>query len=213
MTDINTAAKTYQMSAGQYPLPIVFRAPNGAAENLAAQHSTSVESLYAHFPGLKVVTYATADDAYGLLKTAIRDNNPTIFLESELTYGQKGEVPDEEYTIPFGKARVRTSGSDLTIITWGKQVFACERGPTRSQGHSVELIDLRSLRPLDHTPSSTRWLRLDDAWSLTRSFVCWSGCRNRRTCSTSLFQPALSSGAQSDQSRCPTATLLCSSKL
>ena len=96
---INTAAKTYQMSAGQYPLPIVFRAPNGAAENLAAQHSTSVDSLYAHFPGLKVVTYATADDAYGLLKTAIKDNNPVIFMESELTYGMKGEVPDEEYAI------------------------------------------------------------------------------------------------------------------
>ena len=94
---INTAAKTYQMSAGQYPLPIVFRAPNGAAENLAAQHSTSVESLYAHFPGLKVVTYATPDDAYGLLKSSIKDNNPIIFLESEMTYGVKGEVPDEEY--------------------------------------------------------------------------------------------------------------------
>ena len=80
---INTAAKTYQMSAGQYTVPIVFRAPNGAAENLAAQHSTSVDSLYAHFPGLKVVTYATADDAYGLLKSAIRDNNPVIFMESE----------------------------------------------------------------------------------------------------------------------------------
>ena len=149
---INTAAKTYQMSAGQYPLPIVFRAPNGAAENLAAQHSTSVDSLYAHFPGLKVVTYATADDAYGLLKTAIRDNNPTIFLESELTYGHKGEVPDEEYAIPFGKARVRNTGSDLTIITWGKQVFAAEEAVTQleAKGYSIELIDLRSLRPLDH---------------------------------------------------------------
>src|SRR5688500_16948193 len=93
---INTAAKTLAMSGGQFPLPIVFRAPNGAAENLGAQHSTSVDSLYAHFPGLKVVTYTTADDAYGLLKSAIRDNNPVIFLESEMTYGQKGEVPDEE---------------------------------------------------------------------------------------------------------------------
>ena len=123
---INTAAKTYQMSAGQYKVPIVFRAPNGAAENLAAQHSTSVDSLYAHFPGLKVVTYATADDAYGLLKAAIQDNNPVIFMESELTYGHKGEVPDEEYVTPIGKARIRNTGSDITLITWGKQVLTCQ---------------------------------------------------------------------------------------
>lgn len=149
---INTAAKTYQMSAGQYPLPIVFRAPNGAAENLAAQHSTSVESLYAHFPGLKVVTYATPDDAYGLLKSSIKDNNPIIFLESEMTYGVKGEVPDEEYSTPIGKARIRQEGSDLTIITWGKQVFNVVNAAKQleSKGHSVEVIDLRSIRPLDH---------------------------------------------------------------
>ena len=149
---INTAAKTYQMSAGQYPLPIVFRAPNGAAENLAAQHSTAVESLYAHFPGLKVVTYATADDAYGLLKSAIRDNNPIVFLESELTYGVKGEVPDEEYFTPIGKARVRQEGSDITLISWGKQIFSTTKAAKalEAQGHSVEVLDLRSLRPLDH---------------------------------------------------------------
>ncbi len=149
---INTAAKTYQMSAGQYPLPIVFRAPNGAAENLAAQHSTAVESLYAHFPGLKVVTYATADDAYGLLKSAIRDNNPIVFLESELTYGVKGDVPDEEYFTPIGKARVRQEGTDITIISWGKQIFNATKAAKQLEdgGHSVELLDLRSLRPLDH---------------------------------------------------------------
>ena len=148
---INTAAKTYQMSAGQYILPIVFRAPNGQAENLAAQHSTSVESLYAHFPGLKVVTYATADDAYGLLKTAIKDNNPVVFLESELTYGMKGEVPDEEYSIPFGKARMRREGSDITIITWGKQVFRVMEAVKKleAQGFDPEVLDLRSIRPLD----------------------------------------------------------------
>ena len=148
---INTAAKTYQMSAGQYTLPIVFRAPNGQAENLAAQHSTSVESLYAHFPGLKVVTYATADDAYGLLKTAIRDNNPVVFLESEMTYGMKGEVPDEEYAVPFGKARMRRSGSDITIITWGKQVFRVMEAVAQleAQGFDPEVLDLRSIRPLD----------------------------------------------------------------
>ena len=148
---INTAAKTYQMSAGQYTMPITFRAPNGAAENLAAQHSTSVDSLYAHFPGLKVVTYATPDDAYGLLKSSIRDNNPVIFMESELTYGVKGEVPDEEYTTPIGKARLRREGGDITIITWGKQVFNVMKAvdSLTQQGVDVEVLDLRSLRPLD----------------------------------------------------------------
>jgi pyruvate dehydrogenase E1 component beta subunit len=148
---INTAAKTFQMSAGQYPLPMVFRGSNGQAENLAAQHSTSVESLYAHFPGLKVVTYATADDAYGLLKTAIQDNNPVIFLESEMTYGMKGDVPDEEYSIPFGKARTRRVGSDITIITWGKQVFRVMEAVKQleAQGFDPEVLDLRSIRPLD----------------------------------------------------------------
>lgn len=150
---INTAAKTYQMSAGQYKVPIVFRAPNGAAENLAAQHSTSVDSLYAHFPGLKVVTYATPDDAYGLLKASIQDNNPVIFMESELTYGQKGEVPDEEYVTPIGKARIRNTGSDITLISWGKQVLTCQDvvAKLEAQGVSVDFLDLRSLRPLDET--------------------------------------------------------------
>ncbi|MED5372328.1 MAG: pyruvate dehydrogenase complex E1 component subunit beta [Myxococcota bacterium] len=149
---INHAAKIYQMSAGRYQVPIVFRGANGAAENLAAQHSTSVDSLYAHFPGLKVVTYATAHDAYGLLKSAIRDNNPVIFLESEMTYGVKGEVPDEEFVIPLGKADVKKVGSDVSIITWGKQVFNCQTAieELESQGISCELVDLRSLRPLDH---------------------------------------------------------------
>ncbi len=148
---VNTAAKVYQMSAGQYTLPIVFRAPNGQAENLAAQHSTSVESLYAHFPGLKVVTYATPDDAYGLLKTAIADNNPVIFLESELTYHVKGDVPDEEYSIPFGKARVRREGSDITIISWGKQIFRVMDAVKQleADGYDPEVLDLRSIRPLD----------------------------------------------------------------
>ena len=148
---INTAAKAYQMSAGQYSVPIVFRAPNGPAENLAAQHSTTVDSLYAHFPGLKVVTYATPDDAYGLLRSAIRDNNPVIFLESELTYGVKGEVPDDPYIIPLGKARIRQEGSDLSIITWGKQVFHVMQAAKdlAAEGVSCEVIDIRSIRPLD----------------------------------------------------------------
>lgn len=149
---VNTAAKTYQMSAGQYRVPIVFRGANGAAENLAAQHSTAVESLYAHFPGLKVVTYATPYDAKGLLKSAIRDDNPIVFLESEMTYGVKGEVPSEEYYIEIGKADVKARGSDVTLVSWGKQVFVCQQvvEAMKAEGISVELVDLRTLRPLDH---------------------------------------------------------------
>ena len=149
---INTAAKVWQMSGGQYSAPVVFRGPNGAAENLGSQHSTSVDSLYAHFPGLKVVTYCDAHDAYGLLKAAIRDDNPVCFLESELTYGMKHEVPDEEFIIPLGKANVRRKGADLSIITWGKEVFQAEAAAEKlaAEGISAEIIDLRSLRPLDH---------------------------------------------------------------
>ena len=149
---INSASKVYQMSGGQYSVPIVFRGPNGLAENLGSQHSTSVDSLYAHFPGLKVVTYATAYDAKGLLKAAIRDPNPVVFLESELTYGIKGEVPDEEYIIPLGKADIKRPGKDVTLITWGKQLFNVEKAAEQlaSQGIDAEIVDLRSLRPLDH---------------------------------------------------------------
>lgn len=148
---INSAAKIYQMSAGQFRVPMVFRGPNGVAENLGSQHSTTVDSLYAHFPGLKVVTYCDAHDAYGLLKSAIRDDNPVIFLESELTYGVKGEVPEEEFLIPLGKAKVRRAGSDVTIVTWGKQVQNVEATVPRlvEAGIDPEVIDLRSLRPLD----------------------------------------------------------------
>ena len=149
---VNTAAKMFQMSGGQYKLPIVFRGPNGAAENLAAQHSTSVESLYAHFPGLKVVAPSTPYDAKGLLKSAIRDDNPVIFLESELTYGMKGEVPAEEYLIPLGKADLKRDGEHLTLITWGKQVQNSLKAAEllQAEGISAQVLDLRSLRPLDH---------------------------------------------------------------
>jgi pyruvate dehydrogenase E1 component beta subunit len=149
---VNSAAKIYQMSGGQYSIPIVFRGPNGTAENLGSQHSTSVDSLYAHFPGLKVVTYATAYDAKGLLKAAIRDPNPVVFLESEMTYGIKGEVPDEEYVIELGKADIKRAGQDVTLITWGKQLFNVQKTAEQlaQQGIDAEIVDLRSLRPLDH---------------------------------------------------------------
>ncbi len=148
---INSAAKIWQMSGGQYNIPMVFRGPNGLAENLGSQHSTAVDSIVAHFPGLKVVTYCDAHDAYGLLKSAIRDDNPVCFLESELTYGQKGEVPDQEFLIPLGQAKVRRPGKDLTILSWGKQVLMVEAAAAKlaEQGIEAEVVDLRSLRPLD----------------------------------------------------------------
>jgi pyruvate dehydrogenase E1 component beta subunit len=149
---INSAAKIYQMSAGQYRCPIVFRGPNGHAENLGGQHSTSADSLFAHFPGLKVVSVATPHDAKGLLKTAIRDDNPVVFFESELMYGFKGEIPDGEYTIPFGQADMKREGTDLTLISWGKPVHTCLKAAEAlaEEGISAQVLDLRSLRPLDH---------------------------------------------------------------
>jgi pyruvate dehydrogenase E1 component beta subunit len=149
---INSAARIYQMSAGQYKVPMVFRGPNGAAENLASQHSTAVESIYAHFPGLKVVAPSTPYDAKGLLKSSIRDDNPVIFLESEMMYAVKGEVPAEEYLIPIGKADEKRAGTDLVLISWGKQVVNCLRAGEllEKEGISAAVLDLRSLRPLDH---------------------------------------------------------------
>ncbi len=149
---VNNAARIYQMSAGQYKVPIVFRGPNGHAENLGSQHSTAVESIYAHFPGLKVVVPSTCADAYGLLKSAIRDDNPVLFLESELMYGVKEEVDDAEFLVPIGKARLERDGTDVTLVSWGKAM-----NPTRAaadllakEGISARVLDLRSIRPLDH---------------------------------------------------------------
>lgn len=118
---VNNAARIYQMSAGQYRVPIVFRGPNGAAENLGSQHSTAVESIYAHFPGLKVVAPSTPADAKGLLKAAIRDDNPVLFLESEMMYGFKGEVPDGEHLVPLGLADVKRDGTDVVCVTWASR--------------------------------------------------------------------------------------------
>ncbi|MFM2163512.1 MAG: hypothetical protein RLZZ383_3024, partial [Pseudomonadota bacterium] len=122
---VNNAAKIFNMTAGQYKVPIVIRGASGAAENLASQHSMSLESIYAHFPGLKVISTATPRDAYGLLKTAIRDDNPVLFMESELGYGFRGEVPDEEYLIPLGVADERRAGTDVTLVSWNKAIFTC----------------------------------------------------------------------------------------
>ena len=149
---INSAAKMLYMSGGQIPMPIVFRGPGGAALQLAAQHSQAFESFYAHIPGLKVVAPATPYDAKGMLKTAIRDNDPVIFLEGEMLYNAKGEVPDEEYTIPLGQADIKREGSDVTIVSHSKTVAVALRAAEQlaeQQQLSAEVVDLRSIRPLD----------------------------------------------------------------
>ena len=148
---INAAAKISYMSAGEFDCPIVFRAPGGSVHQLASQHSQSFESLYAHIPGLKVVTCATPYDAKGLLKSAIRDKDPVIFIESEAMYGVRGEVPEGEYLLPLGKADIKHPGTDATIITWAKAVPACLQAAKilAERGVSVEVIDILTIRPLD----------------------------------------------------------------
>jgi pyruvate/2-oxoglutarate/acetoin dehydrogenase E1 component len=148
---VNHGAKMYQMSGGQFNIPIVFRGPNGAAHMLAATHSQSFESFYSQVPGLKVVTYYTPRDAKGLLKSAIRDNNPVIFLESEMTYGQKGDVPKEEYLIPLGVGEVKRKGQDVTLVAWSKQVGTALKLAEKLEEEEIdaEVIDPRTLKPLD----------------------------------------------------------------
>lgn len=148
---INTAAKARLMSAGQLSCPIVFRGAGGAAFQLAAQHANSFENFYAYTPGLIVVAPATPYDMKGLLKSSIRDDNPVVFFESELTYGKRGPVPEGEYLVPIGKADIKREGSDVTLITWSKNLFltldAAEA--LAQEGISAEVVDLRTLRPLD----------------------------------------------------------------
>lgn len=148
---INSAAKTLYMSGGQLGCPIVFRGPNGAASRVGAQHSQCFASWYAHCPGLKVVSPYSAEDAKGLLKSAIRDPNPVVFLENELMYGQSFEVPEGDYVTPLGKGKIVREGTDVTITAFsimvGKALKAAEQ--LADQGISAEVIDLRTLRPLD----------------------------------------------------------------
>lgn len=148
---VNNAAKLRYMSGGQITLPIVFRGPGGAAHQLAAQHSQAVESLYAYVPGLKVIAPSTPADAKGLLKTAIRDENPVIFIEGEVLYGHKGSVQDEEYQVPLGRGEVKRAGQDVTIVAWSKMVHTALNAATElaKEGIELEVIDPRTLRPLD----------------------------------------------------------------
>ncbi len=149
---LNHAAKMLSMSGGHFGCPIVFRGPNGSAGQLGAQHSQAFESWYANIPGLKVISVSNPYDAKGLLKSAIRDDNPTIFLESEVMYGDMGEVPTEEYLIPIGKARIAREGKDVTIVSFNKmmKVALGAAEELAKEGISAEVIDLRTIRPLDN---------------------------------------------------------------
>ncbi|HEX3481161.1 MAG TPA: pyruvate dehydrogenase complex E1 component subunit beta [Kofleriaceae bacterium] len=148
---INNAAKIFQMSGGQYHVPIVFRGPGGPAVQVASQHSQALESFYAHVPGLKVAMPSTALDAKGLLKTAIRDDNPVVFIEGETLYNTTWEVPEGELLIPLGQADVKRAGNDITLIAWSKMVWTCLEAAKQlaDDGIDCEVVDIRSLRPLD----------------------------------------------------------------
>ena len=184
----NNAAKMLYMSGGQFNVPIVFRGPNGPAEFLGTQHSQALQSIFAHCPGLKVVAPSNPADAKGLLKTAIRDNNPVVFLESELMYSWKGEVPDREYLIPLGSADVLQEGSSVTLISFSKTVRLLSEAAKElaNYGISAEIIDLRSIKPLDEetiyksVKKTNRCVVVDEAWPFASvgSHVAWLISRN-----------------------------------
>ncbi|MFY7908831.1 MAG: pyruvate dehydrogenase complex E1 component subunit beta [Emticicia sp.] len=172
---INSAAKFMAMSAGQYSCPIVFRGPTGNAGQLGAQHSQNFENWFANTPGLKVVVPSNPYDAKGLLKASIRDNDPTIFMESEQMYGDKGEVPEGEYILPLGKANIVKEGSDVTIVSFGKmipRVVLPAIAELEKDGIKVELIDLRTVRPIDYATvinsvkKTNRCVVVEEAWPL-----------------------------------------------
>lgn len=171
---INSAAKMMSMSGGQFPVPIVFRGPTGNAGMLSSQHSQNFENWYANCPGLKVVVPSNPYDAKGLLKSAIRDNDPVIFMESELMYGDQGEVPESEYLLPIGQAVIAKPGKDITLVSFGKMMKAAWEATNilQAQGIEVELIDMRTIRPLDiHTvirsvQKTNRLVIVEEAWPL-----------------------------------------------
>ncbi|GAB2534914.1 pyruvate dehydrogenase complex E1 component subunit beta [Rufibacter soli] len=171
---INSAAKIMSMSGGQYSAPMVFRGPTGNAGMLSSQHSQNFENWYANTPGLKVVVPSNPYDAKGLLKSAIRDNDPVIFMESELMYGDKGEVPEEEYLIPIGVADTKRAGKDVTIVSFGKMMKVALQAAEElaKDGVEAEVIDLRSVRPIDYNAilesvkKTNRLVVVEEAWPL-----------------------------------------------
>ena len=171
---INSAAKMLQMSGGQYHCPIVFRGGNGTAGQLAATHSQSFEAFYAHVPGLKVITPSNPADAKGLLKSAIRDDDPVVFLESEKMYGDKGEVPEGEYLIPIGTANVKRKGQHVTVVSFGKIIKIAEEvaDVLAKENIEIEIIDLRTIRPIDYgtivdsIKKTNRCVVVEESWPL-----------------------------------------------
>ncbi|MCH4821839.1 pyruvate dehydrogenase complex E1 component subunit beta [Gramella lutea] len=169
---INNAAKMRQMSGGQFNIPIVFRGPTGSAGQLGATHSQAFESWYANTPGLKVIVPSNPYDAKGLLKAAIRDDDPVIFMESEQMYGDKGEVPEDEYVIEIGKADIKREGSDVTIVSFGKIIKEAYKAAEELEKEDIscEIIDLRTVRPMDHdailesVKKTNRLVILEEAW-------------------------------------------------
>ena len=169
---INNAAKIRQMSGGQFPCPIVFRGPTASAGQLAATHSQAFESWYANCPGLKVIVPSNPYDAKGLLKSAIRDDDPVIFMESEQMYGDKGEVPDGEFTLPIGVAEIKRKGSDVTIVSFGKIIKEVYKAADalEEEGIECEVIDLRTIRPMDYNTifnsvkKTNRLVILEESW-------------------------------------------------
>lgn len=185
---ISNAAKMRYMSGGQFSVPIVFRGPNGPAEFLGAQHSQALQSLYAHFPGLKVVAPSTAADAKGLLKASIRDDNPVLFLESEMMYAWKGEVPEGEHILALGTADIKRPGKDVTLVSYSKPVhMALEAAEAlAAEGIDAEVLDLRTLRPLDERAvyesvrRTNRCVIIDESmpFASVGSHVAWLVSRN-----------------------------------
>ena len=169
---INNAAKIRQMSGGQFKCPIVFRGPTGSAGQLAATHSQAFENWFANTPGLKVIVPSNPYDAKGLLKSAIRDDDPVIFMESEQMYGDKGEVPEGEYTIPIGLADIKREGNDVTVVSFGKIIKEAYEAAELLSGEGIEceIIDLRTVRPMDHktiinsVKKTNRLVILEEAW-------------------------------------------------
>jgi len=184
----SNASKMRYMSGGQFALPIVFRGPNGPAEYLGSQHSQALQSIYAHVPGLKVVAPSNPADAKGMLKSAIRDDNPVVFMEAELMYSWKGEVPDGELVIPLGAADIKRPGKDVTLVGFSKPLRlvleAAEQLAT--QGIDAEVVDLRTIRPLDEAAiydsvrKTNRCVVVDEAWPFASvgSHVAWLVSRN-----------------------------------
>ena len=179
----NNAAKNLYMSGGQMKNPIVFRGPNGPAEYLASQHSQALQSIYAHVPGLKVVAASTPYDAKGLLKSSIRDDNPVLFMEAEMMYAWKGEVPEDEYLVPIGEADVKREGSDVTLVCFSKPTRMVLQAAEELAKENIEaeVVDMRSIRPLDEQAiydsvrKTNRCVVIDEAWPLASvgSHISW----------------------------------------